>query len=110
MYLALCIFLSTVPSGTPLDIVAQVNSSRVILVQWNPPQLQEQNGVIVGYKINVTSIVGGERFSYETTELSLIVVGLTPHTTYECIVAAMTNVGAGPFSGIVTVQTSEEGE
>ena len=47
---------------------------------------------------------------YETEERSLVVDGLLPHTTYECIVAARTRVGAGPFSGIVTVQTFEEGE
>ena len=86
-----------------------MNSSRVILLQWNPPLPTEQNGIIIGYKVNVTPIVGGEKFSYETTEYFLYVLGLEPHTTYECIIAARTSVGMGPFSEIVTVQTSEEG-
>ena len=98
-----------VPSGPPLDIVAEVNSSRVILLQWSPPLPTEQNGIIIGYKVNVTPIVGEEKFSYETMDNDLYVLGLTPHTTYECIIAARTSVGTGPFSEIVTVQTSEEG-
>lgn len=98
-----------VPNGPPLNIVAEVNSSRVIFLQWNPPLPTEQNGIIIGYKVNVTPIVRGENFNYETTDNFLYVAGLAPHTTYECIVAARTSVGTGPFSEIVTVQTSEEG-
>lgn len=97
------------PSGPPLNIVTEVNGSRVILLQWDPPLAQDQNGIIVSYRVNVTSIVGGERFYFETSDNYLSVSGLTPHTIYECIVSAMTRVGTGPFSGIVTVQTSAEG-
>lgn len=98
-----------VPSGPPLDIVAEVNSSREILLQWNPPLLEEQNGIVIGYKVTIAPIIGGERFNYETTDQFLSVVGLAPYTTYEIVIAAMTSIGTGPFSEIVTVQTSEEG-
>ena len=39
-----------------------------------------------------------------------MVEGLTPHTSYECIIAAMTRIGSGPSSAIVTVRTLEEGK
>ena len=102
--------LLAAPSGAPLNIVAEANSSRSILVQWDPPPLQQQNGVLTGYTVNITQIAGEQRFHFQTTEQSLYVEGLTPHTTYECIIAAMTRVGTGPFSGIFTLQTFEEGE
>ena len=82
----------------------------MISVQWDPPQLQEQNGDITGYRVSIIPIISGEILDYETSEHSLVVEGLLPHTTYECIVAAMTIVGTGPFSGIVTVTTLEEGK
>lgn len=81
----------------------------MILLQWDPPLAQDKNGIIIGYRVNVTSLVGGERFYFETTDNYLLVSGLTPHTIYECIVSAVTRVGTGPFSGIVIVQTSAEG-
>lgn len=98
------------PSGTPLNFAANANSSRVVILSWEPPQLQQQNGDITGYIVAVIPIIGGERMNYETDEHSLVVEGLLPHTTYECIVAAMTSVGTGPFSRIVTVDTHEEGK
>lgn len=102
-------YFYSAPSGPPVNIVTEVNSSRVILLQWDPPLIQDQNGIIISYRVNVTSIVGGERFNFETADNHLFVTGLTPHTIYECIISAVTRVGTGPFSGIVTVQTSAEG-
>ena len=90
-------------------MVARTNSSRAITVEWNPPQQQEQNGEIVGYNVRVIPIIGGQRMDYEAEGEFLLVEGLLPHTTYECIVAARTSVGTGPFSTIVTVTTLEEG-
>ena len=70
---------------------------------------EQQNGLIVGYAINITSIAGGERLHFQTTQLNLTIGGLTPHTSYECIIAAMTTIGTGPFSSIINVRTTEEG-
>jgi receptor-type tyrosine-protein phosphatase Q len=100
--------LEDVPTGAPLSVTADVTSSRSISVEWGPPPAQEQNGQIIGYVIRIVPIIGGGGMDYETQEQSLLVEGLSPHTVYECLVAARTSVGTGPFSRIVTVQTQEE--
>ena len=99
----------TVPSGAPLNVAADANSSRSIRVQWDLPPPQQQNGDITGYVLRLIPITGGEGMDYETKGQFLFVDELSPHTTYECIVAARTSVGTGPFSAIVTIRTLEEG-
>ena len=44
-----------------------------------------------------------------TESESVNVTGLTPYTTYLCIVAASTAIGPGPFSTVTTVQTLAAG-
>ena len=97
------------PTGAPLNVAANVNSSRALSISWDPPEPEEQNGLITGYAVRVIPIIGGQTMDYEAEENHLFVEGLSPHTTYECVVAAMTKVGTGPFSAIVTVQTLQEG-
>lgn len=101
--------ITTVPSGPPINIVAEANSSRSISLQWSPPLPEQQNGLLIGYVVNITSLTGRERLYFQTVQLNLTVGGLTPYTTYECIVAAATQLGTGPSSPIVTVTTTEEG-
>ena len=100
---------STVPSGPPQNVISESNSSRSIYVHWDPPPVEQHNGIITEYIVNITPINGEETLQFYTAHLFLDVVGLLPHTTYECTVAAMTSVGAGLFSAISTVQTYEEG-
>ena len=90
-------------------MAANANSSRAFSIAWDPPEQEEQNGMVTGHTVKVIPIIGGQTMDYETEGNHLLVEGLSPHTTYECVVAAMTKVGAGPFSAIVTVQTLQEG-
>lgn len=99
----------TAPSGPPQNIQLETNSSRSINVHWEPPLADQQNGVIIGYTVNVTEI-GGQLLSFDTTEETFNINGLTPHTLYEIVISARTSSGAGPFSPIITVQTHQEGE
>jgi hypothetical protein len=100
--------LEDVPTGAPLNVAANANSSRAFSIAWDPPEQEEQNGMVTGHTVRVIPIIGGQTMDYETEGNHLLVEGLSPHTTYECVVAAMTKVGAGPFSAIVTVQTLQE--
>ena len=39
------------PSGPPLGLVGSARSSTSIMIQWQPPEAQHQNGILHGYMI-----------------------------------------------------------
>ena len=77
---------------------------------WDPPLVQNRNGIIRDYIINVTALETGENSQFITTDGNLTVPFLTPFSTYAFIIAARTSVGAGPFSTVVTIRTLEDGK
>ncbi len=101
--------ISVVPSGSPQTLTSGAVTATSLQVNWQPPSLSDQNGVITGYVINITSLNTGVSQQLTSTTTSLQVSSLTPFTNYVCIVAAMTAIGVGPFSTVVTVQTLEGG-
>lgn len=50
----LSIFLSAVPSSSPINITVKAVSSTELFISWQPPQQREQNGVITGYQILIS--------------------------------------------------------
>ena len=74
--------------------------------------MSDQNGVITDYFITLISLnaTGISQQLITKANITLTVPNLTPFTTYDCLVAARTAVGRGPFSNIVSVQTPEAGK
>ena len=74
-----------------------------MIVFWHPPPLVHQNGIIIGYQINIsrTNLTN----TVNITKTSYIATGLQIHTLYSFEVAARTSIGLGPFSDIVINQT-----
>ena len=110
--LLLFIFLHCVaPSGPPQTIMAlaQTSSTRSLYITWNPPVAAEQNGIIISYIVNITGVETGERLQLTSQSQSVNVTGLTPYTTYLCIVAASTAIGPGPFGIQIIIRTPEAG-
>ena len=99
---------STVPSGTPQSIQAQPIDSRSLLLAWEPPLVQEQNGVIQEYLINISVVETGDEFQYRSTNTTLIVEDLHPHYIYSLVISAVT-ISPGPYSEVYTVQMPEDG-
>ena len=99
---------SAVPSGTPQSIQAQPIDSRSLLLAWEPPLAEEQNGVIQGYLINISVAETGDEFQHQSTNTTLIVKDLHPHYTYSLVISAVT-VGPGPYSEVYTIQMPEDG-
>ena len=99
---------STVPSGTPQSIQAQPIDSRSLLLAWEPPLPEEQNGVIQEYLINISVAETGDKFQHRSTNTTLIVEGLHPHYTYSLVISAVT-ISPGPYSEVYTVQMPEDG-
>ena len=102
-----CCF-STVPSGTPQSIQAQSIDSRSLLLAWEPPLAEEQNGVIQEFFINISVAETGDEFQQQLTNTTLIAEDFHPHYTYSLVISTVT-VGPGPYSEVYTVQMPEDG-
>ena len=97
-----------VPSGSPLNFGGSATTSRSAIISWNPPRADLQNGIIISYIINVTVRETGATFQLTSNTTSLTITTLSPYRNYICIIAALTSVGTGPFSGRFTLTTPED--
>ena len=104
------ICLPIVPSGVPRDLVAVVVSSSAVNVSWQPLLPEQQNGIIIQYVVNVTTVETGEGFELVSASNQLTVHSLHPHWTYIFTVSGETSVGVGPPSLAVTATTLEDGK
>ena len=103
-------FFIAAPSGFPQNFSVSVVTSRSLSLIWNPPPLEDQNGVIIHYRINITVLDSMEMFQLLSDNSSITVNSLIPYTTYMLTIAAETAVGEGPFSGAYTVMTATDGK
>lgn len=84
-------------------------SSRSIELRWLPPALDQQNGIVRRYVINITTTESSTTVVLYSTSPNISVNHLTPFTTYSCAIAAET-VATGPFTEFTEVTTPEDGE
>uniref|UniRef100_A0A8C9Z158 Neogenin 1a n=1 Tax=Sander lucioperca TaxID=283035 RepID=A0A8C9Z158_SANLU len=101
--------LSDVPSAPPQNLTLEVQNSKGIMLRWQPPPLNGQNGEITGYKIRYRK---GSRRSEaaETTggtQLYKLIDGLERGTEYSFRVSAVTVNGTGPATEWTTAETFE---
>ena len=102
-----------------------VASSHSIMLEWERPPQEEENGLLVCYhvivietQINYTDdgveITGMQRYlnrTYNVTEGRMqLVETLHPDYNYTVRIAAATEPGIGPFSNATTVRTNMDGE
>ena len=93
----------------PRNLAAITNSSSAVHLTWQPPILEQQNGIIIRYVVNVTTLESAEQFQLVSVLNQLTVHSLHPHWTYIFIISGETSVGAGPPSLAVTATTLEDG-
>ena len=104
-------FVHSVPSSSPLRVVGQAVNAERILLSWDLPEPTGRNGLITGYTIQILEVPTNLTLSYNlTNRTDFLVDSLHPYYDYQCSVAAVTVVGAGPLSAPVTVRTDESGE
>lgn len=89
--------------------MATPNDPRSIVLRWNPPLPEDRNGPITNYLVSVTVVETGQMFEINTTATTYQLFQLTPYTTYTFTIAASTEVGLGPYSTLISVQTPEDG-
>ena len=82
--------------------------TRAFHLMWSPPPLEDQNGLIFIYLINISVLESGDHFQLVSNTTSLVIEDLHPYYTYSCIVAAFT-VAMGPFTEVYTIQLPQDG-
>ena len=102
-----------------------VESSRSIMLTWERPSLEEENGLLVRYHVivietqihymdNGTEITGNLTYLNRTYNVSVgrsqLIDGLHPDYNYTVSIAAATEPGIGNFSDDITVRTNMDGE
>ena len=107
--ITLCFTLSTtVPSSAPVSLQGSAVNSTTIQLQWEPPPLVDQNGVIRSYTVNISVAETGSSFQQTSETTTLNISNLHPFYTYTLTVAAVT-IGPGPYRLVLTVQMPEDG-
>ena len=104
-------FQCTVPSGPPSNTTGMVLNSTHIYLTWDPPTPDKLNGVIQGYRINITELETGEMSQYTAgADATNATIGpLHPHYGYNFSIVAFTIVGNGPITFVV-IRTAEAGK
>ena len=100
----------TVPNSPPQNFQGTAVSSRSISLNWDSPLLEDQNGIIIGYIINVTLVETEENFNLFSNSNNITVGLLRPYSTYRLKIAGQTVVGIGTFSVAITIRTPEDGK
>lgn len=98
-----------VPIVGPTNVSGTAIDSETIILTWNPPPFDQQNGLIRHYAINITELDTGYEFLQTATGTELILYSLHPYYTYVFQISAIT-VGEGPSSEPIAVQTEQDGK
>ena len=102
-------FIVSVPTHHPENLREEVLNSTSFRLTWTPPPSEHHNGMIRGYRVNVTETQTGRAFHFSVQATELVVSNLRPYFLYECRVTAVT-VGTGPYSAAIGVRTHEDGK
>ena len=79
-----------------------------IHITWDPPLVEDHNGIIREYRVNITQ-KSTQYFAQEiTNQTQIIITNLKPYHIYHCYIVAVT-VDKGPYTEAVTVLTEEAG-
>ena len=118
-------FHFTVPTEAPRNVNVTVNSSSSIMLEWERPSPEQENGLLLIYHViiietqihyfdNETEIIGMQRYLNRTYNVSegreQLIDSLHPDYNYTVRIAAATEPGIGPFSDAITVRTDMDGK
>ena len=76
---------------------------------WDPPSLDDHNGIIRNYSIKVVNIKSGQMHEVIVTSTIAVIGELAPSYTYGFSVAALT-IASGPYSTTVYITMPEDGK
>ena len=99
---------TAVPGGPPQSISAEPTDPSTLVLHWQPPLLEERNGIVRLYIVNVTELESGAVEQHISVHSTITVPYLHPYYVYRYSVAAQT-IAPGPFSEPALVQMPEAG-
>ena len=108
----MCIYVlhypTAVPSSAPMNLQGNAVNSTAIQLQWEPPPLADQNGVVRSYLIYISVVETGSVFQLNSETNALNISSLHPYYTYNITVAALT-IAPGPYGVVLTIRMPEDG-
>ncbi|XP_071745150.1 neogenin isoform X2 [Lepeophtheirus salmonis] len=102
-----CMTYSDIPADPPTNVTLEAASSRSILLRWEPPPKESQNGIISGYKLRYKKKGRGksEIFTTDASRRLFVIPKLFVGTEYQVKIAAMTVNGTGPSTPWLSIST-----
>ncbi|XP_063920715.1 cell adhesion molecule Dscam2 isoform X4 [Zophobas morio] len=106
--------LEDVPTTAPEDVRCASLTSQSLQISWQPPPLEDCNGLLQGYKLTYESVLddnwkgNDEIETRKTKALTTVITGLKKFTNYSLQVLAFTKVGDGKLSTAILCQTDED--
>ncbi len=82
---------------------------RQVQLSWSPLPHELTNGIITGYIVTVLGVESNESYTVDTVATRYSVTTL-PYTSYMFSVSASTDIGTGPPSPEVVIETPEDGK
>ena len=102
-------FCLTVPTGAPSNFVVDSTTPNSVSLSWNPPPVDQQNGLIRYYIIHCTPAGSAPMINTTSNTTEITIQNLLPFYQYSCTVAAFT-IAIGPASIVLTFTLPEAGE
>ncbi|XP_063311672.1 receptor-type tyrosine-protein phosphatase S isoform X2 [Pelobates fuscus] len=101
------------PSAPPQDVKCVSTRSTTILVSWQPPPAESQNGILAGYSVRYQALDSEETELKEVKDIQpqstqILLESLEKWTAYRITVVAHTEIGPGPESSPVVIRTDED--
>ncbi|KAK4877038.1 hypothetical protein RN001_009544 [Aquatica leii] len=98
--------LEDVPSAPADNVFFEIHNGTSGWVKWTQPPPQHHNGILVGYKIQIKGY-SMRTMTVNASTTSILITNLTVGNSYSAKVAALTQVGLGPFSTPVSIVITE---
>eukprot|EP00731_Ephydatia_muelleri_P012812 Em0007g122a len=99
---------SAAPSAPPNNLTEVTKTSSSMTISWEEVPCQDQNSVIVEYRVIYGAVTSGVGGTVATSGRTLTVNGLSPYTNYSIEVSAVNSDGAmGPYSSPLFVVTHQ---
>lgn len=102
--------MSIAPSAPPENVTASSLTSSSFFLDWDPPPIEQQNGVIRNYTVSVELLGNATAYNITTNDTEYSFTTLLPFYTYRITVAAVTEPGMGPASAAIDVVLPESGK
>ena len=102
-------FFTTAPTAPPNSFSTTSIGSRNVALAWTLPEESGRNGVIISHTVMCSESNGDLISTLSTTNFTVTLEDLSPHTSYNCSVYAFTSIGSGPAT-TVNFTTADDGK